>query len=231
MGASAGGVSIKIDTSKYDLSKIVNDLIGTDFVKTQNFEDTRYPDKYYLVKTNEVITIYNSQFVENFYKRQDTKEIQSIIEYFQKPELIFAHERYDSGGTYSYALIYNGELKRQFRSLSYETKIDFGDLEEIEIDWKNGEVTKIDLGDGDFETIIKNTKTGFECDESNVPQVVLDQLQFDKLGFDGDDSKIIEKVFFIKASTTTEFDRKQNDNFKAENLETKQETNPWWKLW
>ena len=231
MGASAGGVSIKIDTSKYDLSKIVNDLIGTDFVKTQNFEDTRYPDKYYLVKTNEVITIYNSQFVENFYKRQDTKEIQSIIEYFQKPELIFAHERYDSGGTYSYALIYNGELKRQFRSLSYETKIDFGDLEEIEIDWKNGEVTKIDLGDGDFETIIKNTKTGFECDESNVPQVVLNQLQFDKLGFDGDDSKIIEKVFFIKASTTTEFDRKQNDNFKAENLETKQETKPWWKLW
>ena len=158
--------------------------------------------------------------------------LQSFNNYAElNAELIFAHERYDSGGTYSYALIYNGELKRQFRSLSYETKIDFGDLEEIEIDWKNGEVTKIDLGDGDFETIIKNTKTGFECDESNVPQVVLNQLQFDKLGFDGDDSKIIEKVFFIKASTTTEFDRKQNDNFKAENLETKQETKPWWKLW
>lgn len=232
MGASAGGVSIKTDTSRYDLSKIVNDLIGTDFVRTQNFEDTRYPDKYYLVKTNDVITIYNSQFVENFYKRQDTKELQFIIAYFQKPELIFAHERYDSGGTYSYALIYNGELKRQFRSLSYETKIDFGDLEEIEIDWKNGEVKKIDIGDGEFATIIKNPKTGFECDTMNLPQVILDQLQFDKLGFDDDDSKIIEKAFFIKAPKTTEFESStQNDNFKSENIEAKQETKPWWKLW
>ncbi len=231
MGASSGGVSIKIDTSNYDLTKIVKDLIGTDFIKTDNYEDTRYPDKYYLVKTKDVITIYNSQFVEKFYKRQDTKDIQYFIEYFKNPELIFAHERYDSGGTYSYALIYNGELKRQFRSLSYETKIDFGDLEEVEIDWKNGEVTKNDLGDGDFETIIKNTKTGFECDETNVPQVILNQLQFDKLGFDDDDSKIIDKAFFIKAPTTAEFESTQNDTFKVENLETKQETKPWWKLW
>lgn len=145
MGASVGGVSIKTDTSKYELSQIVKDLIGIDFVMTSSYEDTRYPDKYYLVKTNDVITIYNAQLVENFYKRQDTQDIQYLIDYFQKPELIFAHERYDSGGTYSYALYYKGELNRQFRSVSYETKIDFGELEEIEKDWKNGEVKKMTL--------------------------------------------------------------------------------------
>ncbi len=62
--------------------------------------------------------------------------------------------------------------------------------------------------------------------------MILNQLQFDKLGFDDDDSKIIEKAFFIKAPKTTEFESStQNDNFKSENIETKQETKPWWKLW
>lgn len=232
MGASAGGVSIRTDSSKYELCKIVKDLIGADFIQTDVYEDTRYPDKYYLVKTKDVITIYNSQLVELFYKRQDTKEIQYFIDYFQKPDLIFAHERYDSGGTYSYALIYNGVLKRQFRSLSYETKIDFGELEEVEKDWKKGEVIKFDLGDGDFETRIKNPKSGYECDEANLPQVILNQLQFDKLGFDGDDSKIIERAFFIKAPKTTEFvNSKQSDTQKVDILEAKQETKPWWMFW
>ena len=224
MGASAGGVSVKTDTSKYELTKIVNDLIGADFVLTDKFEDTRYPDKYYLVKTKDVITIYNSQYVENFFKQQDTKHLKTFIDYFHVPELIFAHERYDSGGTYSYSLIYNGELKRQFRSLSYETKIDFGDLEEVERDWKNGEIKTFDLGDGEFETSIKNPKTGFECDEGNLPQVILDQLQFDKLGFDDDDSKIIEKAFFVKRQKT-------EDILKTEDLALTEEVKPWWKFW
>lgn len=232
MGASSGGVSIKIDTSKYDLTKLVKDLVGTDFIQTENYEDTRKMDKYYLVKTKDVITIYNSHFVETFYRRQDTKDLKNFIDYFQTPELIFAHERYDSGGTYSYSLIYNGVLKRQFRSLSYETKIDFGDLEEVEMDWKNGEVKKIDIGDGEFETIIKNPKTGFECDTMNLPQVILDQLQFDKLGFDDDDSKIIEKAFFIKAPKTTEFESSiKNNTFNAKNIDSGQGAKPWWKFW
>jgi hypothetical protein len=232
MGASSGGVSVKLDSSKYELVKIVQDLFGNDFVESNNYEDIRYPDKYYLVKTKNVITIYNAQFVEKFYSRQDTNDIQYFVEYFQKPELIFAHERYDSGGTYSYSLIYNGEVKRQFRSLSYETKIDFGELEEVEKDWRDGEVKKFDLGDGDFETIIKNRKTGFECDEANIPQVILDQLQFDKLGFDDDDSKIIDKAFFIKVQKTTEKESSiQNDDFKVEKSIAKQEIKPWWKFW
>ena len=233
MGASGGGVSIKIETAKYDLKEIINDLIGTDFIQTENYEDTRNPDNYFIVKTKDVITIYNSQFVETFFKRQDTKEIQSFIDYFEKPELIFAHERYDSGGTYSYSLIYNGELKRQFRSLSYETKIDFGDLEEIEKEWKNGEIKKFDLGGGDFEIIIKNSVTGIECDEGNIPQVILDQLQFDKLGFDDDSSKIIEKAFYIKNPRIENVVSKKTVGTLIEsNLNTTiNETRPWWKFW
>jgi hypothetical protein len=228
MGASAGGVSIKTDTTKYDLNKIIKDLIGPDFVQTDKYEDTRYPDKYYIEKTKDVITIYNAQFVENFYNPQKTKDLEDLIDYFQKPELIFIHERYDSGGSYSYTLIYHGELRRQFRSLSYETKIDFGELEEVEKDWRQGEIKKFDLGDGEFETVIKNVKTGFECDEANLPHVILDQLQFDKLGFDDDDSKIIEKAFFIKESKTTEIASvKKKSASKAAISEPK----TWWKFW
>ena len=198
MGASAGGVSVKTDTAKYDLTKIVRDLIGADFIQTKNFEDTRYPDKYYLEKTKDVITIYNSQFVEDFFKSQDTKDLQNFINYFHTPELIFAHERYDSGGSYGYALIYNGNLQRQFRSSSYETEIDFGRLEEIEIEWKSRGIRKNDLGNGVFETIFKHPKTGFEYSEIYLPEVILTELQLDKLGFDYDDSKIIESAYFIK---------------------------------
>lgn len=61
----------------------------------------------------------------------------------------------------------------------------------------------------------------------NLPHVILDQLQFDKLGFDGDDSKIIEKAFFVKAPQTIEL---VSDTLKINNLETKQGTNPWWKF-
>ncbi len=225
MGASGGGVSVKIDSSKYELKQIVNDLIGSDFVQTDNYEDTRYPDKYFIVKTQDVITIYNSQFVEQFFKHQDISEIQNIIDYFQTPELIFAHERYDSGGTYSYSLIYNGKLKRQFRSLSYETTIDFGALEEVEIDWKNGEIKKFDLGDGEFETTIKNLNTGFECDEANLPQVILDQLQFDKLGFDDDDTKIIERAFFVKQVVSVNQTIENNQVTKDETKKS------WWQIW
>lgn len=232
MGASAGGVSIRTDTSKYDLAKIVNDLIGTDFIQTDQYIDTRYPDKYYLVKSKDVITIYNSLYVEKFFVQQDSGNVKNFIDYFQTPELIFAHEKYDSGATYSYALIYNGELKRQFSSHSYETQIDFGDLEEVEKDWKNGEIKRFDLGDGEFQTIIKNPKIGFECDAVNLPEVILNQLQFDKLGFDDDDSKIIDKAFFVKAPQTTEFiSNAKNDTFKGEDLETEQETKTWWKFW
>lgn len=225
MGASAGGVSIKTDSSKYELKKIVNDLLGPEFVQTDNYLDTRYPDKYYLVKSKDVITIYNTQFVDLFFRRQDNLETQSIIDYFKTPELIFAHEKYDSGGTYSYSLIYAGNLKRQFRSLSYEVTIDFGELEEVEKDWKNGEIKKFDLGNGDFETIIKNPKNGFECDEANLPQVILDQLQFDKLGFDDDDSKIIERAFFIKSP------KNNSDGADNQGKDSRNEKGPWWKIW
>lgn len=226
MGASAGGVSIKTDASKYELKKIVSDLLGPEFVQTDTYEDTRYPDKYYIVKSKDVITIYNTQFVDRFFRRQDNLEIQSIIDYFKTPELIFAHERYDSGGTYSYSLIYTGNLKRQFRSLSYEVTIDFGELEEIEKEWKNGEIKKFDLGSGDFETIIRNPKTGFECDEANLPQVILDQLQYDKLGFDYDDSKIIERAFFIKSPKNN-----STDSADDQDKDNESEKGPWWKIW
>lgn len=206
MGASAGGVSIKTNTSCYPLHQIVKDLIGLDFIQTNNYQDTRDKDKYYITKTKDIITIYNSDFVERFFRNQDDLEIQNFIKYFKTPELVFAHERYDSGGTYSYSLIYNGIITRQFRSVSYETTIDFGTLEEVEKNWKDSETEKFDLGDGTFEILIRNSKTGFECEIDNLPQAILNQLQFEKLGFDfeDDEDKIIEQAFFVKQEKDTD---------------------------
>ena len=232
MGASAGGISIRTDTSLFDPVKVMTDLFGTGFVQLDHYSDTRYPGNFCVETTKDVITIYNSQLVESVFIQPDPVGIKSLFNYFRQPELIFAHERYDSGGTYSYMLIYNGQVKRKFRSVSYETKIDTGDLEEVEKQWRTGEVTKNDLGDGDVEILIKDPVSGHLINEMNLPIVILDQLQLDKLGFDGDESKITGRVFFSHVPVMPGTEQRSSPvKMKQDEAETKPTAKPWWKFW
>lgn len=228
MGTSNGGIAIKIDTTKIDLLKVAKDIFGNEFEKTENYCDSRNSDCAFIGKTKELLIIVNSNLCNKFFEKQTTESIQNILAYFSNPNFVFAFEEYDSGGTYSYSLIYNGVVKRQFRSITYETQIDFGELEPIELKWKNAEVTKEDLGGGEFQLIYKDPTNDELCSEQGLPQMILQELMQEKLGFISWDMHkfLIEQGHFKKISTT------DLEQVKASKVSTRDsDQKPWWKLW
>ncbi|MGB8191194.1 MAG: hypothetical protein WCF67_04700 [Chitinophagaceae bacterium] len=230
MGASNGGIAIKTDTSKIDLLTVVKDLFGKDFEKSDSSCDSRKSDCVYAGKTKDFLVIVNTGFADKFFRNHNTDLIRKYLEYFSNPEFVFAFEEYDSGGTYSYSLIYNGVVKRQFKSLSYETTIDFGEPEPIELKWKNAETTTEDLGDGEFETLYKHPEKDFSCPKGQLPQVILQELMLEKLGFISWNMHdfIIEQAHFKKGMS------QKNENGHAVTTEDStpiEHKKPWWKIW
>ena len=226
MGASNGGIAIKTDTSKVELLNVVKDLFGNDFEKSDSYCDSRNNDCVYIGKTKEFLIIVNTDFAYKFFENQNTESIQNYLDYFSKPDFVFAFEEYDSGGTYSYSLIYNGIVTRQFRSISYDTKIDFGNLEQAELKWKNAETIKDDSEDGEYEILYKDPTRDFSCLKEQLPQVMLQELMYEKLGFASwnMDEFMIEQGHFKKVSTT-------NLERQNQSVIEQDKKKPWWKIW
>lgn len=220
MGASNGGIVIRIDTINIDIVKVAKDLFGNDFDKIDKYCDTRKKDCIYIAKRKDTLTIINTDFANLFFKDQSTNSFKHILDYFGYPNFVFAFEEYDSGGTYSYSLIYDGQVKRQYRCLSGETTIDFGELDEIELKWKNAETFKEDIGDGDFQINYKHPEKDYTCSEYDLPQVILNELMYEKLGFDINEEDIIENAHFKKVVIIN--NNSQNSQIKAKK--------PWWKF-
>ena len=225
MGASNGGVAFKLNTSSYDLLQVVKDLFGNDFEQSDAHCDSRKNDCVYIGKTQEFFIIVNTDFAEKFFESTDTKIIQPFLEYFSNPDFVFAFEEYDSGDTFSYSLVYGGNVKRQFRSLSSNITIDYGTLEPLELKWKNSETDK-ENGDGEVERMFIDSTRDFSCTEDQLPQVILQDLMYEKLGFASwnMDEFIIEQGHFKK--TLIMRTEKQNKTIVEE-----RGTKPWWKLW
>jgi hypothetical protein len=182
MGASCGAVAFKTDTSKWELSKIISDLFGKDFT-SGGYCDSRESNCIYIGKTKDYIVITNSDFTDKFFRSKDTSIIDKYQQYFSNPEFVFAFEEYDSGGSYGYSLIYNGQVKRQLRTESYEKVLDFGEPEAKELKWLQAETIIVDEGDGEMVTYYKDTERDFKCTADQLPQVMLQELMLEKLGF------------------------------------------------
>lgn len=229
MGASNGGIALKTDTSKIDLLKVAKGIFGDEFERSDSFCDSRKSDCAYIGKTKDFLIIVNTDLANRFFEKQTTENIRHYLDYFSNPDFVFAFEEYDSGGTYSYSIIYNGVVKRQFRSVSYKTQTDFGELEPVELKWKNAEVRKEDLGDGEYEFIYKDPTKDFSCSKEQLPQVILQELMNEKLGFISwnMDEFMIEQGHFKKTSSYVLKQPVMHDQ-----IEIKQDNKkPWWRLW
>lgn len=184
MGASGGGIIVKIDTSAIDMQKVVKDLFGNNIGMATRGCDPRVGNCIYIGKGEGFLSIVNSNMAEKFFAGQSLDPARKYIEYFNTPGLIFAYEEYDSGGTYSYSIIEAGKLIRQFRSITYETSIDYGEPYPIELAWKNTETIQDDIGDGEFETLYKHPKApGSYVSKEDIPKMILSDLMQEKLGF------------------------------------------------
>lgn len=222
MGVSCGGVAFKADTSTLNLSKIIADLFGSRYQINKGYCDSRNADCIYAGMTNEFVIIVHSELASAFFAATDTTGVQKYLDYFSSPELVFAFEAYDSGGTYSYCLIEKGEVRRQFRSISYEKSIDYGAPLDKERKWLQAPTYTDDDGD----TYIKDADADFECMEDQLPQVLLQELMQEKLGFIPEtmDDNFREQYFFKQVVTIEQ-------PLADESGSVEQNKKPWWKLW
>lgn len=220
MGVSTAGVSIKTNSKNYSLEYIVKSIFGNDFERTNAQGDIREDNWIVISKTHSFIHIRSAFYADFFFNDSFDANLKVLNHFFDNPELIIAFEQFSSGGTYSYAIIKDGKMQRQFRSLSYETTINFGELEPIEVDWKNGKITEHLLGDGEKETVITNSRTGRSCDEDRLPEEILNYLLFHELKIEDAEYPIEEFSFFKKVNI------RKDENSDASNIKPK-----WWKFW
>lgn len=222
MGASNGGIAVKTDTSAIDLSRVVKDLFGNDFEKSAERCDARFPNCVYASKTKDFLIIINTDFADKFFRKGDTSAISKYLEYFSNPSFVFAFEEYDSGGTYSYCLIYDGVIRRQFRSESYETAVDYGEPEPIEVIWKNAETYREQLEEDLYETYYKDPGgTELVLSEESLPRFFLHSLMQEKLGFTSWEMH----EFTIESGHFARVER------SAVDIQHNTEKKPWWKVW
>ncbi len=214
MGTSANGIVIQTDTKDLDFMSILIHLFDKEFILIEESCDCRDEDYFFVAKTDKYLIISNAKLVDEILQNEKSVNME-IIQKFFTPEFVFIFEEYDSGGTYSYALMLNKQTVRRFRSITYETTIDKGELDEIELRWKNARTEYINDEDYEHEKVCfdPDNETEFYTEDS-LPQIILHELMNDKLGFDTYtvDDHVIDSAFF---------------KFRKDDVINKK----WWQIW
>ena len=198
MGTSANGIVIQTDTKDLDFISILINLFDKEFIFIEEDCDCRDEDCFFVAKTDKYLIISNAKLVDEILQNKESVNME-IIQKFFTPEFAFIFEEYDSGGTYSYAIMLNKQIIRRFRSITYETTVDKGELDEIELRWKNARTDYIDDEDYESEKVYfdPDNETEFYTEDSLL-QIILHELMNDKLGFDTYtvDDHVIDSAFF-----------------------------------
>ena len=219
MGRTSAGIGIQTNTQK-GLKAIATEFLGSEFEHTEHYQDIR-TGGIVISKSKNFVQIQSSDLAESFFNSKINDSLNKVNSVFQNPELVVAFEQYDSGGTYSYCVIRNGKINRQFRSLSYKTTLDSGELEEIEKEWNEAEVKEFELEDGEKEIILHNKKIDFKCDKHQLPEVILNHILFEYLKIENPVEPAGEHAFFIKKKPAKTKSVQPNPT----------RTKPWWKFW
>ncbi|SIN79413.1 hypothetical protein [Chitinophaga niabensis] len=202
MGTNGAGVAFKVNSEKFQLKKVVKELFGGSFEDHNgDFFDIRRPDSVFAVKTKDLIVLCNSGFAGEFFKSQETSTIKKYLDYFSNPDFVFAFEEYDASESYSYSLIYNGEVKRQLFNRNGKAIINFGSPERKELKWEYAVTYRLDKEEGGWLVYI-DPEYGYTCHEPFLYQRKLQELMIEKLGFTNLDlgfgDATIEKGYFKK---------------------------------
>lgn len=214
MGASLGGVAFKLDPAAIDSAKVIQDLFGPGFQPYAGYGDIRYPDYVFIGKTHDLLIILSMEFTDQFFGSTDNTAIQSYLDYFGNPSFVFAFEEYDSGGSYGYTLIYDGQVKRQYRLISGDERIDFGEPEPEELRWLNLPTETI-REEEETSVVYVDAQNNNRYYKEQLPAILVSELMKAKLGFTSWD--LHEK---LTAQQTFKRERPAPAAKK-----------PWWKLW
>lgn len=176
MGLAIGAVIIRKGIHKFNVQTIVKDWFGpnaelneTD-IFTQHF-DTRKDDCIAIYERADLIIINNSRFTSGLYNPEN---IGKLYHYFRNPVQIFAFENYDSGGTYSFAVIDRGKLVRWVRSTAdSDTPSTFGAPLNIELKIWHAQKIKRAEADGETYTYFIHPETKQLFLESDIARILL----------------------------------------------------------
>lgn len=217
MGASVGGVAFRLDTAGIDSAKVVYDLFGPGFHPQEGYADTRYKDNVFIAKTKDLLIIHSSDLAEKFFHSTDSAAVQTYLDYFGKPSFVFAYEEYDSGGTYSYSLIIDGQVRRQYQMVSGEETINFGEPDPIELRWLNLPTETEEVDGENTELVYVDVQTKHRYYKEHLPSLILSALMKEKLGFTSWDmgEHFVGEQLFKRVSSPASGAAKK----------------PWWKFW
>lgn len=190
MGTSASGIIIKCDSTKFSIEEACKYFFG-DGEKTECYDDTRKRNYISMSKYKNEFHIRNSDFANLFFKK-DLIALQKLNTFFNTPELAFAFNWFESGGTFGYAIIQDGIIRRIYRTLSYIKFESFGEPIKQEEEWLLGDTFIKILKDEDYyppdypltrKTYI-NSSTKEQADDYYLPELLMPSVMQAYLGYD-----------------------------------------------
>jgi hypothetical protein len=146
MGLTTAGVFIKLDNPQDFIHEKIAAFFFEDIMSIKDncpsFFDFRHPYQIIIDIFENGICIRNSDFVNKIIVKRDKQHIAKIYEYFGHPKTILAYMHYDSGDSFGFCYVKNGNVKRFRYSLSTDwVTCDYGNPLDEEIDILNAPIS------------------------------------------------------------------------------------------
>lgn len=185
MGVAQAGIIVNSKYKKEELHALVELLSNRKLkeIDHPNFSefDVRNENDFMIEVFGDVYVISNHHLVWNLMS-QEVIDSSHIYTSLGCPELFFVFCRYDSGGSYGYAIFENG-VRARYRlqtvgSAILEALVEGGEPNEVEQNWLSGEVylEEDDCPEEDRQKIVINNATRKEVPEYYLTNAILESL-------------------------------------------------------
>ena len=221
MGTAAAGIIIQKTTKQ--INESIDFVLGRDFEKV-SYCDCRKPDCIYVGQTNETIALINSDLSEKLFRKNEIDD--EFIKFFDRPEMIFVFEEYDSGASYGYAIFKDGKLIRKLRASNYnDIEDEYGIPDEDEMEWING----IEIKDTDNSILLRNAINGHEIPLDYKYKAILQILMQKKFGFT---CETMDDIFSITGHFSKKTENIEEQFVQlVQNEDSNNKKTKWWKFW
>ncbi|MFD2523579.1 hypothetical protein [Emticicia soli] len=215
---SLGCIAIKVADISIDIEKFTELVFDTFADEATGYPDTRQDQHFCIVKTKDNFIWFESSWVtdEIFYNGQ-TERLNRIYEFFNKPAFMIALNEYDSGGTYGYVIIENGQIIRKRRTICYDTTIDEGEPLPLEKDWLSGKKIIADFDEDGNLVEIEGKKTDEEIEDEDLVRAVVNPVT-NEVVEENELTQILHKKVMIHFFGYTIWDRLEYDFYKCYTL-------------
>ena len=222
MGTAAAGIIIQKTTKQ--INESIDLVLGKDFEKV-SYCDCRKSDCVYAGQINETLALINSDLSEKLFREIEIND--ELTKFFDRPEMIFVFEEYDSGASYGYAIFKDGKLVRKLRTSNYnDIEDEYGIPYEDELEWING----TEIKDTDDFILLRNAANGHEIPLEYKYKAILQLLMQKNLGFT---CETMDDIFSITGHFSKRTENLEEQYIPSENNDKEENSikTKWWEFW